>query len=113
MVGKYMVLYRSTATAGEQMAQGDPSQAAAVMELWTQWATRAGDHLVDLGSPLNEAGMVPAGSGNGGTHIGGYSIMQADSVDQVNSLLDGHPHFHSPGAQIEVLEFLAIPGMEG
>lgn len=74
-MGKYMLLYRSTATAAEQMAQGDPSQAAASMELWTQLATRAGDHLVDLGSPLNEAGTVPAGNGNGGTHVGGFSIM--------------------------------------
>lgn len=112
-MGKYMVLYRSTMTAAEQMAQGDPSMAAAVMAEWTKWATRAGDHLVDLGSPLNEAGFVPAGNGNGGTHIGGYSVMQAESVDEVNTLLEGHPHFQSPGASIEVLEFLAIPGMGG
>ena len=110
-MGKYMVLYRSTATAAEQMAQADPSQTAAAMELWSSWATKVGDHLVDIGSPLNEAGVVPAGNGNGGTHIGGYSIMQADSADEMNTLLEGHPHFHSPGASIEVLEFLAIPGM--
>lgn len=63
----------------------------------TDWATRAGDALVDLGSPLNEAGSVPNGSGNGGTHIGGYSIMQAESVDAVNTLLEGHPQLHGPG----------------
>ena len=108
-----MVLYRSTATAAEQMAAGTPEQAAAAMQLWTDWATRAGDALVDLGAPLNEAGNVPTGSGNGGLHIGGYSIMQAESVGAVNTLLEGHPHLLAPGASIEVLEFLQIPGMEG
>lgn len=112
-MGKYMVLYRSTATAAEQMAAGTPEQAAAAMQLWTDWATRAGDALVDLGAPLNEAGNVPTGSGNGGLHIGGYSIMQAESVGAVNTLLEGHPHLMSPGASIEVLEFLQIPGMDG
>ena len=112
-MGKYMVLYRSTATAAEQMAAGTAEQAAAAMQLWTDWATRAGDALVDLGAPLNEAGNVPTGSGNGGKHIGGYSIMQAESVGAVNTLLEGHPHLMSPGASIEVLEFLQIPGMDG
>lgn len=109
-MGKYMVLYRSSATAGEQMG-ADPEQAAAGMKLWMDWAARAADALVDLGSPLNEAGTVPSGGGTGGSHIGGYSIMQADSVDAVNTLLEGHPHLHAPDASIEVLEILQVPGM--
>lgn len=112
-MGKYMVLYRSTATAAEQMAAGTPEQAAAGMQLWTDWATRVAAALVDLGSPLSEAGNVPAGGGNGGKPIGGYSILQAESVDAVNTLLEGHPHLMAPGASIEVLEFLQIPGMGG
>ena len=108
-MGKYMVLYRSTATAAEQMAAGTPEQAAAAMQLWTDWATRAGDALVDLGSPLNEAGNVPTGSGNGGKHIGGYSIMQGDSVDAVNTLLEGHPHLMSPGRRSRSWSFCRSP----
>ena len=112
-MGKYMVLYRSTATAAEQMAAGSPEQMKAAMDLWTQWGAKAGDAIVDFGAPLSEASVIPAGSDNGETHIGGYAILEADSVDAVNTLLEGHPHFHSPGASIEVLEFLPMPGSGG
>jgi hypothetical protein len=32
-------------------------------------------------------------------------------VEEISQLLDGHPHFHSPDASIEVREFLSMPGM--
>lgn len=110
-MGKYMVLYKSTATAAEQMAaaSADPAQAAAAMELWGRWAEKAGDAILDLGAPLNEVSSIPSGSDGGGIHIGGYSLLQSDSVDAVNDLLKDHPHFHSPGASIEVLEIMAMP----
>jgi hypothetical protein len=47
-----------------------------------------------------------------GTHkVGGYSILQGESLEEISKLLDGHPHFHSPNASIEVREFLSMPGM--
>ncbi|MBV8526728.1 MAG: hypothetical protein JOZ75_00275 [Candidatus Dormibacteraeota bacterium] len=109
-MGRFMVLYKSSATAAEQMG-ADPEQTAAGMKLWMDWAAKAGNALVDLGSPLNEAATVPSGSGNGGPHIGGYSIMQGDSVGAVNALLEDHPHLNAPDASIEVLEILEVPGM--
>ena len=47
-----------------------------------------------------------------GTHkVGGYSILQDESLEEISKLLDGHPHFRSPNASIEVREFLPVPGM--
>ena len=47
-----------------------------------------------------------------GTHkVGGYSILQGESLEEISKLLDGHPHFHSPNASVEVREFLSMPGM--
>jgi hypothetical protein len=106
---KYMVLYRSSVSAGEQMG-ASPEDAQAGMELWMQWAGKAGDAIVDLGSPLGAAASI--GTGEAGQPIGGFSILQAESVDDLKNILDGHPHFQSPGnPTIEVLEFLPIPGM--
>ncbi|HEX5302991.1 MAG TPA: hypothetical protein VFW50_38960 [Streptosporangiaceae bacterium] len=34
-----------------------------------------------------------------------------ESLEEISKLLDGHPHFHSPDASIEVREFLSMPGM--
>jgi len=37
--------------------------------------------------------------------------LQAESIEKVSALLLKHPHQHAPGASIEVLEFIPIPGM--
>ncbi len=103
---KYLVLYRATMSAAEQMSQNDPDQAQAGMEAWMAWANRAGDAVVDLGSPL---GVVEPG-GDGGDPIAGYSILQAESAEALAAVLDGHPHT-SWGGTIETLEMLAMPGM--
>jgi hypothetical protein len=105
-VTKYLVLYRAKMTAREQMAQGTPEQAQAGMEAWTAWAERAGDAVVDLGSPL---GVVEP-AGDSADPIGGYSIFQAESPEALASVLEGHPHL-AMGGTVETLEFLSMPGM--
>jgi hypothetical protein len=47
----------------------------------------------------------------GGRPVGGYSTLQGESLEEISTLLDGHPHFHSPNASIEVRKFLSMPGM--
>jgi hypothetical protein len=106
---KYLVLYRAPVSAREQMAGGTPEQQKAGMEAWMKWAGRAGSAIVDLGSPLGDNAHVGGTAGAG--HIGGFSVLQADSIDGVKKVLEGHPHLSMPGFSIEVLEFLPIPGM--
>lgn len=103
---KYLVLYRAKTTAAEQMAQGTPEQAQASMAAWQSWAERAGQAVLDLGSPL---GVVEAG-GDTGDPIGGYSILQAESSEDLGRVLEGHPHTEW-GGTIETLEVLTMPGM--
>ena len=108
---KFMVLYRSAMSAREQMAGATPEQAQAGMDAWMAWAAKAGDAVVDLGAPLEDAAHVGPGSAGGDSdHIGGFSILQAESADAVTGILDGHPHLQT-GGSIEVLEFLSMPGM--
>jgi hypothetical protein len=107
---KYLVLYRSPVSAREQMGSSSPEQAQAGMEGWMRWAGHAGSAIVDLGSPLASVAMVGK-KADGGTPIGGFSVLEADSVDALKKVLDGHPHFEAPDGTIEVLEYLPIPGM--
>jgi hypothetical protein len=108
-MGKYLVLYRGSVSAQEQMASGPPDAAQAGMDLWMQWAGKAGSAIIDMGSPLQ---TVAAVGKEGLPVIGGFSILEADNPDALRPLLDDHPHFHSPGdTGIEVLEFLPVPGM--
>lgn len=107
-MARFLVLYRAPVSAREQMANVTPEQAQAGMDLWQAWVGRAGGAIVDLGAPLGEAAMVGSGEPHG--DIVGYSILQADSQDAVQELLDDHPHFHTPEGEVEVLEMLPVPG---
>jgi hypothetical protein len=110
---KYLILYRSSMPASEQMASASPEQAKEGMAMWTRWAEKAGPALVDLGSPLGNSRFVPNGStAQAGTPVGGFSILQADSSQALTELLREHPHLHAPGAAIEVLEYLEMPGAQ-
>ncbi len=109
-MAKFMVLYRSSTSAREQMANATPEQMKAGMDAWMTWAGKAGEAIVDLGAPLAPAGHVGAGS-PAAADLSGYSILQAHSARAVEAILDGHPHLDMPGSSIEVLELLAMPGM--
>jgi hypothetical protein len=111
-MARFMVLYRSQVSAQAQMANADPAQAQAGMHAWMAWAQEAGGAIVDLGMPLG------GGRHLNGTHatqsdtdVAGYSILQADSIDDVGKLLERHPHLMVPGNSLDVLPILAMPGM--
>jgi hypothetical protein len=108
-VPKYLVLYRSPVSPREMMAASTPEQAQAGMEGWMRWAGQAGSGIVDLGSPVASSATVGK-KADSGTPIGGFSVLEADSVDALKTLLDGHPHLEAPEGSIEALEFLPIPG---
>jgi hypothetical protein len=110
-MSKYLILYLSSASAGEQMATATPEQGQAAMAAWYAWQQAAGDAVVDMGSPVAHVATVPSGEDRrGGLYVGGYAIMQADSADAVRRALEGHPHFGAPGAAIEIHEMLSMPG---
>jgi len=107
----YVVLYNAPVSAPAQMENNDPDMAAAVMQAWNDWSARAGNGVVDLGTPLGNARRVGAGGATeANTEVAGYSILQAADIDSAVALLDGHPHLQMPGASIEVHETLEIPG---
>ena len=108
----YLVLYRSETSPEEQMASATPEQAQAGMEAWTGWAEKAGDTIVDFGSPVTAAGSVGgSGADSASGFLGGFSILQADSADALKKQLEDHPHLMVEGNSLEVFEFLSLPGM--
>jgi hypothetical protein len=107
---KFLVLYGSSVPAAEQMAKASPDQRKGGMDAWMAWARKAGPAIIDLGSPLGSATAVKTSSKPASANVTGFSILQAESAKALAELLKDHPHLHAPGASIEVLEFLAIPG---
>ena len=107
---RYLLLYRSSVSAADQMSSATPEQAQAGMDAWTAWGEKAGSAIVDMGSPTQTVATVGDGPAQSG-FVGGYSLMEADSTDALQALLDGHPHLMMPGNSIEVCELLPMPSM--
>jgi hypothetical protein len=102
-----MLLYRAPLSSGEQMANATPEQLQAGLEAWRIWATKVGYALADLGAPLAHTTHVGPGTA-AGDGVCGYSIVEAGSADEVETLLDGHPHLAMPEGSIEVLELIPV-----
>jgi len=109
---KFLVLYRASNTAFEQMKNATPEQQKAGMQAWMSWSQKAGPSLVDMGAPLGKSLKVtPGGTSDSKNDLGGYSIMQAESKEALAETLKGHPHFMMPDGFIDVVELMPIPGM--
>ncbi|HXB96300.1 MAG TPA: hypothetical protein VNU70_14110 [Puia sp.] len=114
---KFLVIYHAPmdSAAMAEMMKRSPEEMAKGMELWQQWAKKTGSHLVDLGSPLM-GGQQLSLDGSfkpSSKQVCGYSILQAENMEEAKSLLEGHPHLGpwNPQATIEVHETMTIPGM--
>jgi hypothetical protein len=68
------------------------------------WAATAGEKLTDFGNPTK---AVSEGADD---WVGGYSLVEADSADDVEALLQNHPH-RAMGGVIDVYETVPPPGM--
>lgn len=99
---KFLILYRAPVSAEQQMAMGSAEDAAKGMEAWMAWGAAAGEAIVDFGAPLSD----PEGGAEG--YVGGFSILQAESAEELNNLIAEHPHRQV--GTIQVLEFLPAPG---
>jgi hypothetical protein len=108
-VAKYLVLYRADTAAAEQMAAATPEQQQAGMDAWMAWAGRAGGAIIELGAPLRPGGHLGPGPA-ASQDVAGFTILEADSAQELDDILTGHPHLNA-GGSIDVLEFLPVPGM--
>lgn len=109
---KFMALYLAPISALEQMNKATPEQMKAGMDAWMAWAGKHKTSITELGAPLGKTKRVTnKGASATKNEITGYSIVEAESHDAATKLFEGHPHLHMPGASIEVMELMPIPGM--
>ena len=109
---KYLFTYHAPMTPADA-APPTPEQMEAVMGQWNAWAGKVGDRMVDFGTPLDGGVQVtPEGTSPSTREVVGYTLIEADSMDDALALAKDHPHLNMPGGcAIEVHEALPIPGM--
>lgn len=96
---KFILLYKGPATPP-----------GASHEKWPAWFSKVGDKLVDIGSPMVNGLLLDSnGSTNGSpTNFNGYSIIQAENISDVISLVKDHP-FLSLGKGEYSVEIFEVP----
>ena len=109
---KYLFIYHEPMPPAEA-APPTQEQIDAIMSDWNTWASKVGDGMVDLGTPLAGGTRVtPDGTSPSTREVVGYSIIEADDFDAALALADHHPHLNMPGGcEIEIHEAQPIPGM--
>lgn len=111
----FMVLYMAPSAAFEAaMKSATPEQQQKGMQAWMTWMAANKASLVEGGAPLGKTKRVDAdGSRDARNNVGGYSIVQAETLDAAAALFgNDHPHLAMmQGGWIEVMEIAAIPGM--
>jgi hypothetical protein len=73
--------------------QGPPTPPDASHEKWPDWFSKIGDQLVDRGSPMQN-GLVlykDGSTSDSATNFNGYSIIQAETIDDALNLAKDHP----------------------
>lgn len=111
---KFLVLYMATGAEFEKMMKNStPEQQKKGMDAWMKWMNNNKKSIVEGGSPLGKTKRVDSNrTSNTKNEIGGYSVVQAKSHDAATKIFGkDHPHLQMPGAWIEIVEIMPIPGM--
>lgn len=110
---KFVVTYHAPNELLQQSQESSPEEMEKGMEAWYAWAKNCGNKLVDMGNPLvNGQKVKPDGKlESSDRQVCGYSILQADNIEDAKALLAGHPHLAWDGAcEIEIHETMPVPG---
>jgi hypothetical protein len=111
---KFLVLYMADSDTFEKMMkQSTPEQQKKGMDGWMNWMKKNEKALVDGGAPVGKTKRVSSnGAADAKNDVGGYSVVQAETADGATKLFTkDHPHLQMPGAWIDVIEIMEVPGM--
>ncbi len=106
---KFLILYVSEKPAEQQM-NASPEDVKKGMEPWNNWFKRQGSAIVDQGNPtgkpfaLNKKGVTKAHADK----VTGYTIVQANDINQVKVMVIDNPHLDQPKNSIEILEIMPM-----
>lgn len=110
---KFVVIYHAPDSFNKQSKKQSTKNMENGMQAWMAWANRIGNGLVDWGTPLangqrlNKTGSATPSKKN----VVGYSIIQAENMNQAKKMLKDHPHLKwAAGCEIEVHESMPMPG---
>lgn len=108
-MAKYIILYKGPATDMDDMSDEKKQE---IMKAWGVWMEKLGTGITDIGAPMAPgASVVDDGSEGTATELSGYTIIEADSMEDAKTLVVDHP-FLSEGQgnfAVDVFELMPVP----
>src|SRR5258708_711163 len=110
---KFVALYMApVAEMDKMMKDSTPEDQKKGMDAWIKWMGMHKDDFVEQGAPLGKNKRVTKDSvSDKRNEVTGYSVVQADSHEEAAQIFKDSPHLQMPGAYVEVLEWVEMPGM--
>ena len=110
---KFVALYMAPVGAfDEMMRTQDPVKMKEMNDGWMSWMKSHEKSFSDRGAATGKNKRVAKGSVKDvRNEVTGYSVVQAESHDEATKIFKDNPMLQTPGAYIEVLEHMEMPGM--
>lgn len=111
-MNKYLVLYHSEgALNGPSVAEMFANTPPERLKTGSSGSRNAAPRS-PIRAPLDKSTAVKSGdAARAGSTMTGFSMLQAGSTDEAVALVKDHPHFRAPGASVQILECVRMPGM--
>ena len=100
-MAKYLITYHGA------QPPSDPAVMEQAKAAFGQWLQGAGGAVLDPGAPTHLVTQVSKESPVAAVEIGGYSIIEAPSLDEALKVLQSHP-FVGRGGTLQVNEMMGI-----
>ncbi len=102
-MAKYLFVYHSNGVAHPS----NPEEVKEVMDAWGAWFGTMGAAVIDGGNPVGKSSTVMSDgsleSGGGANPAGGYSLIEASSLEDAHQKAKGCPLLQA-GGTIEIAE---------
>ena len=92
------------------MPPANPEEGAKAMAKWVDWYKGMGGAVADMGNPAGPSKTIAADgrvTTTNGNALTGYSILEAESLDDAISLARGCP-IYAAGGSVEVAELMSM-----
>lgn len=84
-------------------AEQRAKEEAAMKMQWDAWAVANSSAIIETAGAGKTTRVTKAGSTDVGNDVMLYSLVQAETKEQVTAMFAQHPHLEIPGAWIDVM----------
>lgn len=106
---KFLIIYGMSAESFQKWKDASPEEKKADEKEWNEWFEKNGKHFADMGSGVGgNTRMTKDGMEKMPNEVGGYSIINAESIEEIYEFMKENPHLKSDddSAYFDVMEIM-------